>query len=119
MIQRSKVVKKGRNFMSIPPIERVLVPPKSQEASQFQHAQTQKQTHAQEQLGVQYNNMLRHNSEQTVKMTKSENNEYRYDAREKGNGNFSGKKKGKKKQEQNDTEKEKTEIRMSNFDMRI
>ncbi len=105
--------------MSIPPIERVLVPTKSQEASQFQHAQMQKQTHAQEQLGVQYNNMVRHNSEQTVKMTKSENNEYRYDAKEKGNGKFSGKKQGKKKQEQNDTEKEKTQIHISRFDMRV
>lgn len=104
--------------MAITPIERALIPPKSQEASQFQHAHLQKQAHAQEQLGVQYNNTLQHNSQQTVKMTKSENNEYRYDAKEKGNGQFSGKKQGKKKNGQEETEKDK-EIRISSFDMRI
>jgi len=104
--------------MSIPPIERALVPPKTQEASQFQHAHQQKQAHAQEQLGVQYHNTLQHNSQQTVKMTKSENNEYRYDAKEKGNGKFSGQKKGKKKQEQEEEKKE-TAVPVRGFDIRI
>lgn len=104
--------------MSIPPIERALVPPKSQEASQFQHAHQQKQAHAQEQLGVQYHNTLQRNSQQTVKMTKSENNEYRYDAKEKGNGKYSGKKQGKKKKEQEKDKKENPALSRG-FDMRI
>ncbi len=104
--------------MSIPPIERALVPPKSQEASQLQQSHQQKQTHAQEQLGVQYHNNLQHNSQQTVKMTKSENNEYRYDAKEKGNGHFSGKKQGKKKKEQEEEQKGKP-VPARGFDIRI
>ncbi len=105
--------------MAITPIERALIPPKSQEASQFQHAHLQKQAHAQEQLGVQYNNLVQHNGQQIVKMTKSENNEYRYDAKEKGNGTFSGKKQGKREKKQDNTNTEKKEIRISAFDMKI
>ena len=104
--------------MSIPPIERVLVPPKTQEASQIQHAHQQKQTHAQEQLGVQYQSAVQHNSQKTVKMTKSENNEYRYDAKEKGNGKFTGQNKGKKKQGQNE-EKKGGPVPTQGFDIRI
>lgn len=104
--------------MSIPPLERAVMPPKTQEASQLQHAHQQKQAHAQDQLGVQYQNMVQHNSQQTVKMTKSENNEYRYDAKEKGNGKFSGKKQGKKQKEQEEAEKGKP-VPTRGFDIRI
>ena len=104
--------------MSIPPIERALVPPKTQEASQIQHAHQQKQEHAQEQLGVQYQSNLQHNSQKTVKMVKSENNEYRYDAKEKGNGKFNGQKRGKQKKEEEENKK-KTAIPVSGFDIRI
>ena len=105
--------------MAITPIERALIPQKTQEASQLQHAHQQKQAHAQDQLGVQYNNIVQHNSQQIVKMTKSENNEYRYDAKNKGNGTFSSKKQGKKQKKQEDTNTEKKEIRISAFDMKI
>lgn len=103
--------------MSIPPIERALVPQKSQEASQLQYANQQKQAHAQDQTVVQYHNTLRQNTQQTVKMTKSENNEYRYDAKNKGNGSYSGKKQeGKKKQEE---EKKEKPVFTRGFDIRI
>lgn len=105
--------------MSIPPIERALVPPKSQEASQIQHAHQQKQTHAQEQLGVQYQSNLQHNSQKTVKMTKSENNEYRYDAKEKGNGKFAGQKKGGSQKKEQEEEQKGKSVPVSGFDMRI
>ena len=51
-------------------------------------------------------------------MTKSENNEYRYDAKEKGNGSFSGQKKGKKKKEQSETQNGKS-VPTRGFDIRI
>ena len=104
--------------MSIPPIERALVPPKTQEASQIQHAHQQKQAHAQDQLGVQYQNNLHHDSQKTVKTVKSENNEYRYDAKEKGNGKFGNQKKGKQKKEEKENKKKKV-IPVSGFDIRI
>ena len=105
--------------MSITPIERVLVPPKTQEASQHQIAHQQKQAHAQEQLEVQYNTNLQHNQQQTVKMTKSENNEYRYDAKEKGNGKFFGGKKDKKKKEQEEAKEKGKPLLPHGFDIRI
>lgn len=105
--------------MSIRPIDIAMMPNKSQEASQIQSASNQRQTHAQEQLGVQYNQTIKHNSQQTVKMTKSENNEYRYDAKEKGNNSFLNKRnKGKQKKEK-EKESETKSIQMSNLDIRI
>lgn len=103
--------------MAIRPIDIAMIPPKSQEASQVQNASNQRQTHAQEQLGIQYNQNVKHNSQQTVKATKSENNEYRYDAKEKGNGSYSNKKKKGKKNDEK--KKEDTTIQLSNLDIRI
>ena len=96
--------------MSIRPIDIAMMPNKSQEASQIQSASNQRQTHAQEQLGVQYNQTIKHNSQQT---------EYRYDAKEKGNNSFLNKRnKGKQKKEK-EKESETKSIQMSNLDIRI
>lgn len=83
--------------MSIRPIDHLLMPPKSQEAATQNFANLQREQHAHESLFVQHQKDVKHNSEMTIKSEKSENNEYRYDAREKGNNEYSGKKKKKKK----------------------
>lgn len=103
--------------MAIRPIDIAMIPPKTQEVSQVQNASNQRQTHAQEQLGVQYNQNIKHNSQQTVKAAKSENNEYRYDAKEKGKNSHSGNKKKGKKQDKK--EKDDKPIGQSNLDIRI
>lgn len=103
--------------MAIRPIDIAMIPPKTQEVSQVQNAVNQRQSHAQEQLGVQYNQNIKHNSQQTVKTKKSENNEYRYDAKEKGNNSHSGNKKKGKKQDKK--EKDDKPIGLSNLDIRI
>lgn len=104
--------------MSIRPIDMIVMPNRSQEASQQQNAVSARQEHAQGSLNAQFATDVRHNSEQTVKMTKSENNEYRYDAREKGNSSYqdSG---GKKKKKEEETQEKPKQIKISNFDMRI
>lgn len=104
--------------MAIRPIDMLVMPNRSQEASQQQNANNAKQVHAQESLNAQFNTEIRHNSKQTVKMTKSENNEYRYDAKEKGNSSYQGSQGKKKKQEASSQEKPKP-IKISSFDMRI
>lgn len=102
--------------MSIRPIDIITIAPKSQETSHLQLASQQRSDHAHEQLGVQYNSDIKHNSEQTVKATKGENKEYRYDAKEKGSQSYSGKKKkGNKQNEKN----RKEEITRGSFDIKI
>jgi hypothetical protein len=97
----------------------LVMPNRSQEASQQQNVNHAKQVHAQDSLNAQFNTEIRHNSEQTVKMTKSENNEYRYDAKEKGNGSYHGSQGKKKEQEEKEDKEKAREIKTSNFDIRI
>ncbi len=104
--------------MALRPIDMMVMPNRSQEASQQHSAANAKHTHAQNSMNAQFSTEVRHNSEQTVKMTKSENNEYRYDAKEKGNSSYQGSKNKKKKKEDESSEKAKR-IKISNFDMRI
>lgn len=104
--------------MSINPIDIVTIAPKSQETSQMQSANQHKVQHMQEAQEVKFQKEVEHNTKQTVKTIKGENNEYRYDAKEKGNGTYEKKKKEqKKKQESSKEEKEK--MKLSSFDITI
>lgn len=78
---------------------------KSQGASQFKQIESQKVQHEQVQISKSFNNMIQQESMKTVQTTKSDNREYRYDAKEKGNNSYSGSGK-KKKNNQNDNKKE-------------
>lgn len=104
--------------MAIRPIDMLVMPNRSQEASLQQNANNARQTHAQNTISAQFSTEVRHNSEQTVKMTKSENNEYRYDAKEKGNSSYQGSG-GKKKKKEEDSAAASKQIKTSNFDIRI
>lgn len=79
--------------MPITPIEIAAMAPKSQAVTQIKHGDLQKPITEQMNLNQQFNKDIQHNSIQTVKTYKSENNEYRYDAKEKGNGTYSDQKK--------------------------
>lgn len=101
--------------MPIKPIDMLSMPTRSQEASQVHNAENNKVTHAQEQIAVQYNSSVVHNGQQTVKMNKSENEEFRYkDGKRKGEPNSSSEQKKKKEKE-----KEQKDIKISNFDILI
>lgn len=106
--------------MSIRPIDMMVMPNRSQEASQQQNVNNARQVHAQDSIQAQFSTEVRHNSEQTVKMEKSENNEYRYDAKEKGNSSYHGSQgKNKKKNKESASSEKEKRIKMSNFDIRI
>lgn len=89
--------------MAITPIEVATMAPKSQVIAPVHQHNVQKPVHDQLQFSQQFNQEIKQNSKQTVKTIKSENNEYRYDAKEKGNNSdnykYSGKKKKAKEQE--------------------
>ena len=83
----------------ITPIEMYTMVPKSAEVSNL-HSQANAKTDAQHHNVVQQmTNEIRHNDQQVVHMTSAENPEYRYDAKEQGNGSYQDQNKKKKKKE--------------------
>jgi len=104
----------------ITPIEMYSMVPKSQEASMLHSAQNAKHT-AQHESGMQeIAREVRQNTQQIVHTTSAENHDYRYDAKEKGNGSYSsGEKKKKKKENGSEQDREKKEENHGGFDIRI
>jgi hypothetical protein len=105
----------------ITPIEMYTMVPKSQEVSTL-HSQANARTDAQHHNVVQQiADEVRHNDQQVVHMTSAENPEYRYDAKEQGNGSYSEQnKKKKKKENESETGENGTNASgHSGFDIRI
>ncbi len=101
-------------------IDYITMPPKSQEVSQIQHGEQVKNQQANQELASQFQQQVKHNSEQTVRRAKAENKEFRYKEKEK-------KKKGKKGSSQRGQSEQKEEHQTedsilsggSRFDMRV
>lgn len=106
--------------MPIRPIDMITVAPRSMEASQ-QHLQEQhKAESAQSNVAQQFVRHTKENAEVVIQTSKGEQQEYRYDAKEKGNGTYGKSKRGTKKAKKKETEKEKSEeIKRSSFDIKI
>jgi hypothetical protein len=107
--------------MPITPIETAAMAPKSQAVTQIKQPEIQKPIVEQMNLNQQFNKDIQHNSMQTVKTFKSENNEYRYDAKEKGNGTYSNqnKKNGKGNTKDNNLGTKKSNSRPGSIDIKI
>ena len=102
--------------MSITPIEIITMVPKSQEASFMKQNEQTRSHNQQQQHEMQFNQTIKQHSSQTVKMSEAEYNQYRYDAKEKGNGQYEADKRKKKKEKEN---KPDPVIKQGNFDIRI
>ncbi len=89
--------------MPIRPIEIV----KSQEVSQIKHMETQRAHHAQDEISKNFQSLIKRESSKPNEITKTENNEFRYDAKEKGNNQYYGS--GGKKKEKEEEEKKKSD----------
>ncbi|NLL00149.1 MAG: hypothetical protein GX271_05730 [Clostridiales bacterium] len=63
---------------------------KSQEVSQYKHIQNQRSQHEQVQISKSFQNLIQAEASKTVQTKKSENNEYRYDAKDESNNSYSG-----------------------------
>lgn len=109
---------KGGPDMQIRPIDTLLMPPRSQEASNMSARTMIREHDTTAQLQAEHMREQQHRSEQTIKATKAENNEFRYDAKE-GQGDAgtykNPKRKKKEKTEKKDTKKE----QRGSFDVRI
>lgn len=85
--------------MPIRPIEIM----RSQEVSQLKHVESQRSQHEQVQINKNFHNLIQKEQSKPTETTKSDNKEYRYDAKEKGNNSYYGS--GKKKQETEEEDK--------------
>lgn len=86
--------------MPIRPIDIV----KSHEASQYKHLQNQKIQQEQVQISKNFQNVIQSEASKPVETTKSENREFRYDAKEESKNSYSqrGDKRKQKKDKKND-----------------
>ncbi|NLK26790.1 MAG: hypothetical protein GX306_00380 [Clostridiales bacterium] len=89
--------------MPIRPIQVI----QSQNASLMQHVEHHRMAHAQIQNSNTFKNMVQKERVRTKEPTKSENNEFRYDAKEKGQNSYSGSMgKGKKNKDKKEKKSE-------------
>lgn len=106
--------------MAITPIEVFTMAPKSQEASIQRSTETQRPLHEQIQLSDRMQTETLRKDQQTIPTKESENKQYRYDAKEKGNNGFlysrDRKKKGKNSKKEADGKEQSSEVE---FDIRI
>lgn len=101
--------------MPISRIDMISIAPKSQEVSQYRQGEVSKTFAEHVQIQAGFQKEIAHNSKKTEKPTNSENKEKRYDAKEKGNNTYEGQDSRKEKKES----KKETEIKLSNFDIKI
>lgn len=103
--------------MSVGPIDII----RTQEAAQIKHMELQRTQHQHEQSTINYQTMVENEHNKPKELTKSDNPEYRYDAKEKGNNqNYgAGKKRKEKKEEENKEGKDKKTPKNGGFDMLI
>lgn len=80
---------------------------KTQEVSQYKQIQNQRPQHEQVQISKSFQNLIQAEASKTVQTNKSENKDFRYDAKEEGRNSYSGSAgKGKKDHEKHNKDKE-------------
>lgn len=84
--------------MPISPIDFISIAPKSQEVSHVQAGHDVRQEQANVAVHTQFQQQVEHNSRQTVRKANADHEEYRYDAKEKGNHSGQRRKKNAGKQ---------------------
>lgn len=68
---------------------------KTQEVTQIKQIENQRSQHTQDQISRNFQNIVQQEHTKPVQATKAENTEYRYDAKEKGNNQYTNDKKKK------------------------
>lgn len=94
---------------------------RSQEASLLKHMEVQKNQHLQGQAQKNFQTMVEHQQKRPVETKKSDNPEYRYDAKEKGNNQYYGNsnKRKDKDEKKNETKNTKSDKKSNGFDILI
>lgn len=103
--------------MPIRPIELI----QTQNAAPVKHVEQTKVPHEQVQINKSFQESIAHQQKKTVQADKSENKEFRYDAKEKGNGQFlnSSQHKQQKKKEQEKDDNRRNPVKGGGLDIKI
>jgi hypothetical protein len=94
---------------------------RTQEASQLKQIENHKSQHTQDHLSKNFQTMIRQEQRRPTETTKSDNHEYRYDAKEKGQNQYKGSngKKNDNKENKEETKVSKEPSKGGNFDILI
>ncbi len=106
----------------IRPVEMQMLIPNSQTVSNVQHNENQRPVQQNMLTAEQVAKEVKHNSDSIIQKDTVNIRDYRYDAKEKGNGEYhgdGGKKRDKKQEDKNNDKKSDKEPVRVNFDIKI
>lgn len=104
--------------MPITRLDMISMAPKTQEAGTYKHQEIQHPTTQQHNIVGTVQQQARMQETQTVRSNKTENEEQKYDAKERGKGAYGGSS-GKRKEQEKKEEEQRMKMRGSTFDITV
>lgn len=104
--------------MPITRLDMISMAPKTQEAGAYKQQETQHANTQQHSIAGTVQQQARQQETQTVRSNKTENEEQKYDAKERGKGAYGGSS-GKKKEQEKKEEEQRMRMRGSTFDITV
>ena len=105
--------------MPITRLDMISMAPKTQEAGAYKQQEVQHPTNQQQQIVGTVQQQARAQETQTVRSNKTENEEQKYDAKERGKGAYGGSSGRKSKEEEKKEEEQRMRMRGSTFDITV
>ena len=104
--------------MPITRLDMISMAPKTQEAGTYKQQEIQHANSQQQNAAGAVQQQARQNETQTVRSGKTENEEQKYDAKDRGKGAYGGSS-GKKKEQEKKEEEQRMRMRGSTFDITV
>ncbi|MBP3618449.1 MAG: hypothetical protein J6J38_10480 [Lachnospiraceae bacterium] len=105
--------------MPITRLDMISMAPKTQEAGAYKQQEVQHPTNQQQQIAGAVQQQARMQETQTVRSNKTENEEQKYDAKDRGKGAYGGSSGRKSKDEEKKEEEQRMRMRGSTFDITV
>lgn len=105
--------------MPITRLDMISMAPKTQEAGAYKQQEVQHPTNQQQQIAGTVQQQARMQETQTVRSNKTENEEQKYDAKDRGKGAYGGSSGRKSKEEEKKEEEQRMRMRGSTFDITV
>ena len=104
--------------MPITRLDMISMAPKTQEAGTYKQQEVQHPATQQHNIAGTVQQQARQQETQTVRSNKTENEEQKYDAKERGKGSYSGSS-GQRKEQEKKEEEQRMRMRGSTFDITV
>lgn len=104
--------------MPITRLDMISMAPKAQEAGAYKNQEVRHPSNQQQNIVGTVQQQARQQETQTVRSNKTENEEQKYDAKERGKGAYGGSS-GKKKEQEKKEEEQRMRMRGSTFDITV